>query len=60
MNGKQVAARLQENNWVLDRISGSHHIYVKDRKICPVPIHGKRDLSAGTLANIKRITGLKF
>jgi predicted RNA binding protein YcfA (HicA-like mRNA interferase family) len=60
MNGKQVADLLRKNDWVLDRISGSHHIFIKDRKICPVPVHGKRDLAAGTLASIRRITGLKF
>jgi predicted RNA binding protein YcfA (HicA-like mRNA interferase family) len=60
MNGKQVAQVLRSNGWTLDRITGSHHIYVKQRNICPVPVHGKKDLAAGTLAKIRRITGIKF
>lgn len=60
MNGKQVAKVLMDNDWVLDRVVGSHHIFVKDRRICPVPIHGKKDLAAGTLARIGKITGVRF
>ena len=60
MNGKQVADLLKRDGWILDRINGSHHIFIKDRKICPVPVHGKKDLAPGTLAKIRRITGLRF
>jgi predicted RNA binding protein YcfA (HicA-like mRNA interferase family) len=59
MTGKQVASRLRDAGWVLDRIRGSHHIFVKDGRICPVPIHGNADLPLGTLASIRRITGLR-
>jgi predicted RNA binding protein YcfA (HicA-like mRNA interferase family) len=47
MNGKQVAQVLLSNGWTLDRINGSHHIYVKRRNICPVPVHGKKDPGSG-------------
>jgi predicted RNA binding protein YcfA (HicA-like mRNA interferase family) len=60
MNGKRVADLLRKDGWALDRIVGSHHIFMKDRRICPVPIHGKRDLAPGTLAKIRKITGLRF
>ena len=60
MTGKQVARLLSEAGWILDRIHGSHHIFIKDGRICPVPVHGKHDLSPGTLANIRRITGLRL
>lgn len=33
------------NGWVLDRISGSHHVMVKDGcRSIPVPVHGSKDL----------------
>jgi len=60
MNGKQVAERLKSAGWVLDRINGSHHVFVKNGKTCPVAIHGKRDIPAGTLSKIERITGVSM
>jgi predicted RNA binding protein YcfA (HicA-like mRNA interferase family) len=60
MTGKQIAKRLLEAGWLLDRIHGSHHIFMKDGRSCPVPIHGNKDLSPGTLASIRRICGLKL
>ena len=60
MAGKQVAKQLREAGWGLDRIHGSHHIFVKDRRICPVPVHGNANLPPGTLASIRRMTGLRL
>ena len=50
---------LLENGWELDYTTGSHEIYFKDGKTCPVKCT-KKDIPNGTLASIKRITGLKF
>ncbi len=51
MTGKELIKRLKQDGWVLDRVSGSHHIMVKDnRRSIPVPIHGNKDL--GKLAQI--------
>lgn len=50
---------LKKNGWVLDHTTGSHEIYIKDGKICPVKCT-KKDIPSGTLTNIERITGLKF
>lgn len=60
MTGRQVAARLKEAGWVLDRIRGSHFIFVKDGRTCPVPVQGASDIPPGTLASIRRITGLRL
>ena len=60
MTGTQVAARLKEAGWVLVRVHGSHHVFGKDGRICPVPVHGKSDIPAGTLASIRRITGVRL
>ncbi|MDR1062666.1 MAG: type II toxin-antitoxin system HicA family toxin [Azoarcus sp.] len=60
MNGKIVISRLKAAGWSLKRISGSHHIMNRDGNIVPVPVHGSRDLTPGTLAAIERQTGLKL
>ncbi len=48
------------NDWILDRISGSHHIMVKEgRRAIPVPVHGKTDLPKGLTNAIMKQAGLK-
>ena len=49
MTAKQVADILKANGWALDRINGSHHIFVKAGfRPVPVPFHGNKDI--GNLA----------
>ena len=51
---------LRENGWVVDRISGSHHIMFKaGKRAVPVPVHGKKDLPRGLVAAILRQTEIK-
>ena len=56
---RSIVKVLKKNGWVLDYTTGSHEIYIKDGKICPVKCT-KKDIPSGTLTNIERITGLKF
>ena len=56
---RSIVKVLKKNGWVLDHTTGSHEIYIKDGKICPVNCT-KKDIPSGTLTNIERITGLKF
>lgn len=44
MTGKEMVKKLMRDGWHLDRISGSHHIMVKDGVAVPVPVHGNKDL----------------
>lgn len=60
MNGKEVIAMLEASGWVLERITGSHHIMEKDGKAVPVPVHGKKDIKPGLLASIARQSGVKL
>jgi len=40
---------LKQNGWKLDRINGSHHIFVKEgMRSIAVPLHGNREM--GNLA----------
>jgi predicted RNA binding protein YcfA (HicA-like mRNA interferase family) len=53
MNGKELAKILRENNWIVDRIKGSHHIFIKEgKRAIPVPVHGSKDLPTGLVKAI--------
>jgi predicted RNA binding protein YcfA (HicA-like mRNA interferase family) len=55
MNGKDLSAVLKEYGWVLDRVKGSHHIFIKPgKRSVPVPIHGSKDLPKGLIKAILR------
>jgi predicted RNA binding protein YcfA (HicA-like mRNA interferase family) len=60
MTGSDMVKLLRKNGWVVNRISGSHHIMVKEgRRAVPVPVHGKRDLPKGLVAAILRQADIK-
>ena len=45
MTAKEIMKILKKNGWVLDRINGSHHVFVKDGcRPIPVPVHSNKDL----------------
>ena len=60
MNSKDVIAKLKAAGWTLNRVNGSHHIFTKDGKAVPIPVHGTRDLGAGLVSAIQRQTGVKL
>ncbi|MHC5764708.1 MAG: type II toxin-antitoxin system HicA family toxin [Nostoc sp.] len=57
---KGLCKILERQGWELKRITGSHHIYVKEGidVILSVPVHSNRDLPIGTLKSIMKDTGL--
>lgn len=59
MTGKELLRLLESNGWKLDRISGSHHIMIKESKTLSVPLHGKKDLGKGLLVKLMKAGGLK-
>lgn len=61
LSGKEVVKLLEQNGWVLARIHGSHHIYIKkgQRERISVPVHGNRPLKKGLLSALLKIAGLK-
>ena len=61
LSGKELAKLLEQNGWVLARVHGSHHIYVKEgrREHISVPVHGSRPLKKGLLSAILKVSGLK-
>jgi len=51
MTAKKVMKVLKDNGWQLDRINGSHHVFVKPgHRTVSVPLHGNKDI--GHLAKI--------
>jgi predicted RNA binding protein YcfA (HicA-like mRNA interferase family) len=60
VTGKQLKKLFEANGWILDRISGSHHIMIREgRRSIPIPIHGNADLPKGVLNAILKQAGLK-
>ncbi len=45
MKGSELIKLLEREGWVLDRISGSHHIMVKNgKRSIPIPIHRGKEI----------------
>jgi predicted RNA binding protein YcfA (HicA-like mRNA interferase family) len=60
VSGKEFARIIQRHGWVLGRINGSHHIFIKSghRERIVIPIHGNQPLKIGLLKNQMKIAGL--
>ena len=59
MTGKELMKHLKQHGWVLDRIKGFHHIFIKGSKTIPVPVHGSKDIPIGTVKNIFRLAAIE-
>lgn len=60
MTGKQLKRKLEEHGWLLDRISGSHHIMIREGcRSIPIPVHGSTDLPKGLVHGILKQAGIK-
>ena len=60
ISGKQLCRVLENHDWVLLRINGSHHIYGKLGAVerITVPVHSNQDLKRGLLAHLLKQAGL--
>jgi len=59
-NSRKLIKLLKENGWILDRISGSHHIFVHPDFDRPIPVpHPRKDIATGTVRAILRQANLK-
>lgn len=56
---REVVKALKKAGWELDHTTGSHEIYIKNGKMCPLKCT-KKDIPSGTVSSIERVTGLKF
>jgi len=58
MKSSEVHRIIKRNGWTLDRIKGSHYIYVKDGVISVVPYHGSKEMGEGLRKKIFKDMGL--
>jgi predicted RNA binding protein YcfA (HicA-like mRNA interferase family) len=60
ISGKEFVKVLEKKGWVLRRISGSNHIYVKEETSfrISIPIHGNKPLKTGLLKHFMKIAGI--
>jgi len=60
ISGKELAKIPERKCWVLRRIKGSHHIYVKEEVPVriSVPIHGNKPLKSGLLKHFMKVAGI--
>ena len=60
ISGKRFCRLLEEKNWELMRINGSHHIYSKIGLIerISVPVHGNTTLKIGLQKHLMKIAGI--
>lgn len=60
MSSKTLIKMLKDDGWVLDRIKGSHHVFVHQSKIGIVVVpHPRKDIPKGTTNSILKQAGLK-
>ncbi len=56
ISGKNFARLPEKKGWHLERVKGSHHVYVKPGNPAriSVPIHGNRSLKTGLLKHLMK------
>ena len=61
ISGKDFCKLLESREWVLKRVSGSHHIFVKGgkRERIVVPVHGNKPLKLGLLKAQMKIADIQ-
>lgn len=60
MTSSEVIKRLKEDGWVLNRIKGSHHIYVHASKAGHITVpHPKKDLGIGLVKKLMKQANIK-
>lgn len=60
MNSNMLIKLLEADEWQLDRVKGSHHVFThKTKKGIVVIPHPKKDIPKGTANSILKQAGLK-
>jgi predicted RNA binding protein YcfA (HicA-like mRNA interferase family) len=59
VQSRQLIKELEEAGWILDRITGSNHLFKHRYSPYTIPVpHPKKDLPIGTVKSIRRRAGL--
>ena len=61
ISGKDLCRILEKKGWLLKKIHGSHHVYMKSGRTerISVPVHANKDLKAGMLKAIMKIAEIE-
>lgn len=61
VSGKEFARLLEKHEWKLQRVKGSHHVYMKQGNPAriSVPIHGNTPLKIGLLKHLMKLAGIE-
>jgi predicted RNA binding protein YcfA (HicA-like mRNA interferase family) len=56
ISGKTLCKITERKGWILQRVTGSHHIYAKQGvdAILSIPVHSNRDLPIGILKKLMK------
>ncbi len=54
LTGKQLYKWALKNGWELERVTGSHHIVIKNNKSVSIPVHSNKDLKKGLEHRLKK------
>jgi len=61
VQSRLLIKELEEAGWVLDRVTGSHHVFTHRYNPYTIPVpHPKKDLPVGTVKSIRRRAGLDY
>jgi predicted RNA binding protein YcfA (HicA-like mRNA interferase family) len=55
MKARKLFKIFEDAGWILDRIDGSHHVYVKDGRAFPIPGPANREVDPGTVRKALKI-----
>lgn len=60
VSGKRFIRLLETHGWSLQRIHGSHHIFMKPGRVkrITVPVHGNRTLKLGLQRHLMKQAGI--
>jgi len=60
ISGKRLCRLLEARGWVLKRIAGSHHVYVKEGNPAriSVPVHGTTVLKLGLQRHLMKLADI--
>jgi predicted RNA binding protein YcfA (HicA-like mRNA interferase family) len=60
ISGKRFSKLLENKGWILVRVSGSHHVYMKTGNSARIslPIHGNEDLKIGLLKHFMKVADI--
>jgi predicted RNA binding protein YcfA (HicA-like mRNA interferase family) len=61
ISGKELVDHLRRNGWILKRIQGSHHIFMKpgENVRISVPVHGNKPMKKGLQKHLMKMAGIQ-